>query len=262
MAQPEGRVISMAGHGDQDLWEWNTKTPTTSVHSGNNFAQYVGSASGAVRSNAGSPTGPDMSTMQEQTQGLTRYGNSDVAIAQMKRNGSIGTQLWNWEADCKKAPSSSPESSEHGSNKMWNWSAGRESPSASVKGGMSRNGSVGSSLWNWGAGRASNPPSLPPSREASSHGGGNFKRVGSLGSRLSEMGKTPPAANNGPRAASVHGGSYFGGFAGGSPFRRGRTPPTSGPPSRASSVHGGSNFASIAEERPESKPEPKPRTRI
>ena len=124
-----------------------------------------------------SPAGPDMSTFAERDPVELRAEAAEVGIQAMKKNGSVGSQLWTW---AHSSPPHSPNSSVHGGN-FWSWAAGRKSQSdsreSSVHGGSAaspsptREGSLrGGKMWDWAKGR----PSPAPSREGSVSGGNAF----------------------------------------------------------------------------------------
>lgn len=179
--------------------------------------------------------GPDLSSEKE-ADGRDQW----ASMAAMKRNDSIGAQLWQWandplskSKDASKPASVAPsrEGSMHGGNALFGLF--KRSPPASretsAHGGTnfrpaskepkSREGSQhgGNVLF----GLFSSPP---PSREPSAHGGKNFgsamKREGSMSNLWNWAAATPrdsvrASAEPSPapsRESSSHGGGLFGGL--------------------------------------------------
>jgi len=169
-------------------------------------------------------TGPDMSTETEANHADLVSANADAAMSEMKRNGSIGSQMFNWQAG---TPPRSRESSLHGGNSFGS------APTTSNT--MKR---VDSGIWNWGTDRA--PPGMISAQNAEGPDKSAFeerdrgemyqesadvamaqmKRNGSIGSQLFAWG-TSWVPSPGSRSAAS---------------------------SRNNSLRGGSNFASIAED--------------
>jgi len=165
-----------------------------------------------------------MSTETEANHADLVSANADAAMSEMKRNGSIGSQMFNWQAG---TPPRSRESSLHGGNSFGS------APTTSNT--MKR---VDSGIWNWGTDRA--PPGMISAQNAEGPDKSAFeerdrgemyqesadvamaqmKRNGSIGSQLFAWG-TSWVPSPGSRSAAS---------------------------SRNNSLRGGSNFASIAED--------------